>query len=125
MLCPTRIYGSSMPIYEYLCTNCKHQFEELQTMSEEQLKTCPKCGKDTLKKLIGAGTGVIFKGSGFYLTDYKKADKQKPAAKKEETSKKGDTSDVKGETFPQSRTKSEKESKETKKENKKEDKSKS
>ena len=102
--------------------NCKHQFEELQTMSETPLKACPKCGKDTLKKLIGAGTGVIFKGSGFYLTDYKKADKQKPSAKNEEASKKEDTSDVKRET---SNAKSEKESKETKKENKKEDKSKS
>ena len=60
-----------MPIYEYLCANCGHQLEELQSMSEPPLVKCPKCGKDTLKKLIGTGGGLIFKGSGFYLTDYK------------------------------------------------------
>jgi predicted nucleic acid-binding Zn ribbon protein len=67
-------------------------------MSETPLKTCPKCGKDTLKRLIGAGSGVIFKGSGFYLTDYKKTDKEKPAGKKEETPKKTETPKEKTET---------------------------
>ena len=61
-----------MPIYEYQCANCGHQLEELQSISEPPLLKCPKCGKDTLKKLIGSGGGLIFKGSGFYLTDYKK-----------------------------------------------------
>jgi putative FmdB family regulatory protein len=61
-----------MPIYEYQCANCGHQLEELQSISEPPLKKCPKCGKDALKKLIGSGGGLIFKGSGFYLTDYKK-----------------------------------------------------
>jgi putative FmdB family regulatory protein len=61
-----------MPIYEYLCQNCGHAFEEMQTMKEEPLVKCPKCGKNTLKKLIGAGTSIIFKGSGFYINDYKK-----------------------------------------------------
>lgn len=60
-----------MPIYEYKCDNCGYLFEELQSMMEDSLVTCPKCGKDTLKRLIGAGSGIIFKGSGFYLTDYK------------------------------------------------------
>ena len=61
-----------MPFYEYQCQSCGHLFEELQTMSEEPLLKCPKCGKDELKKLISGGSGLIFKGSGFYQTDYKK-----------------------------------------------------
>ncbi len=61
-----------MPIYEYQCANCGNELEELQSFSEPPLTKCPKCGKDMLKKLIGSGGGLIFKGSGFYLTDYKK-----------------------------------------------------
>ncbi len=61
-----------MPFYEYQCSNCGHTLEELQKMSDEPLKKCPNCGKNTLQKLIGTGGGLIFKGSGFYLTDYKK-----------------------------------------------------
>lgn len=72
-----------MPIYEYQCQNCGHLFEELQSMNEEHLTLCPSCGKNELKRLLGAGSGVIFKGSGFYLTDYKKADKKSPAKPKE------------------------------------------
>ncbi|NOS84688.1 MAG: zinc ribbon domain-containing protein [Ignavibacteria bacterium] len=60
-----------MPFYEYQCSNCGHTLEELQKMSDEPLKKCPNCGKNTLQKLIGTGGGLIFKGSGFYLTDYK------------------------------------------------------
>ncbi len=60
-----------MPIYEYQCSNCGHQLEELQSFSEPELTKCPNCGKESLKRLIGAGAGLIFKGSGFYLTDYK------------------------------------------------------
>ncbi len=67
-----------MPIYEYECSDCGHHLEELQTMSEAPLVKCPECGKDTLKRLIGGGGGLIFKGSGFYLTDYK----NKPAESK-------------------------------------------
>jgi putative FmdB family regulatory protein len=61
-----------MPFYEYKCSNCGFELEELQRMSEEPLTKCPNCHKDTLQKLIGTGGGLIFKGSGFYLTDYKK-----------------------------------------------------
>jgi putative FmdB family regulatory protein len=89
-----------MPIYEYQCSNCGHHLEELQSISEEPLVKCPKCGKDTLKKLIGSGGSLIFKGSGFYLTDYKKksssnssapAKKEKPKEKKSEASSKPKT----------------------------------
>lgn len=73
-----------MPFYEYQCSNCGHQLEELQTMSEPPLVKCPECGKDTLKRLIGAGAGLIFKGSGFYLTDYKNS---KQSSKQHSSSK--------------------------------------
>lgn len=59
-----------MPTYEYKCMDCGYFFEEFQRITEAPLKTCPKC-KGNLKRLIGAGSGPIFKGSGFYHTDYK------------------------------------------------------
>ena len=82
-----------MPIYEYQCMNCGYLFEELQTMSEAALITCPNCGKDELKKLIGTGGGIIFKGSGFYQTDYKKsagAEKTSDTEKTEKSEKSND-----------------------------------
>lgn len=59
-----------MPTYEYECTKCYHLFERFQPISEPPLKICPKCGHKSLKRLIGAGSGIIFRGSGFYITDY-------------------------------------------------------
>jgi putative FmdB family regulatory protein len=61
-----------MPTYEYACQRCGHSFDHFQPMRDEPLKVCPKCRKSALKKLVGAGAGLIFKGSGFYITDYKK-----------------------------------------------------
>jgi putative FmdB family regulatory protein len=60
-----------MPTYEYQCDACNHNFDEFQSMSEEPLKKCPKCGKRKLRRLFGTGAAVIFKGSGFYQTDYR------------------------------------------------------
>jgi putative FmdB family regulatory protein len=60
-----------MPTYEYACTKCGHAFEFFQSMKDAPLKKCPKCGKLALKRLVGGGAGLIFKGSGFYITDYK------------------------------------------------------
>ena len=78
-----------MPTYEYLCTKCDHEFEKFQPIVDEPLTICPKdlCkqkkwGKGKVKKVIGAGAGLIFKGSGFYITDYR-SEKYKEAAKKE------------------------------------------
>lgn len=74
-----------MPTYDYKCTECGNTFELFQQMSEEPIKNCPKCnGK--VKRLIGMGAGTIFKGSGFYQTDYKNkssntAKKDKPETK--------------------------------------------
>ena len=61
-----------MPTYQYECANCDHQFEILQSINENRLKKCPECGKPKLNRLIGKGSGIIFKGSGFYETDYKR-----------------------------------------------------
>ena len=61
-----------MPTYEYACTKCGHEMEAFQSMKDAPLKKCPACGKAALKRLVGGGAGLIFKGSGFYITDYKK-----------------------------------------------------
>jgi putative FmdB family regulatory protein len=60
-----------MPTYEYECEVCHHHFEEFQKITDKPIRKCPKCGKKT-KRLISRGGGFIFKGSGFYITDYKK-----------------------------------------------------
>lgn len=60
-----------MPTYDYVCQDCSHAFEHFQSMSSDPLATCPQC-QGRLKRLIGAGGALIFKGSGFYCTDYKK-----------------------------------------------------
>jgi putative FmdB family regulatory protein len=59
-----------MPTYEYECKSCGYTFDAFQSMSDDPLKTCPQCGKD-IRRLINGGSGVIFKGSGFYVTDKK------------------------------------------------------
>lgn len=61
-----------MPTYDYKCEACGHEFEKFQQMSADPIKVCPECKEEKVKRLIGAGMGVIFKGSGFYTTDYKK-----------------------------------------------------
>ena len=62
-----------MPTYDYVCKECGYTFEEFQSMSSAFLTVCPSCGKPALKRLMASGAGMIFKGSGFYSTDYKKA----------------------------------------------------
>jgi putative FmdB family regulatory protein len=82
-----------MPTYEYRCDPCDHQFDEFQSMKDDPLKVCPKCGQETLRRIFGTGAAILFKGSGFYQTDYRseayksaaKADQEaaKPASKTE------------------------------------------
>jgi putative FmdB family regulatory protein len=90
-----------MPTYEYECDACHHKFEELQSIAEKPLKKCPKCKKQKLRRLFGIGAGFIFKGSGFYQTDYRSesykaaakadADNAKPATDKSDSTAKTDT----------------------------------
>ncbi|MEL0117995.1 MAG: FmdB family zinc ribbon protein [Opitutae bacterium] len=60
-----------MPTYEYICDSCSHEMEVFQSMSADRLTMCPDCNKESLRRKIGIGAGIIFKGSGFYETDYK------------------------------------------------------
>jgi putative FmdB family regulatory protein len=82
-----------MPTYEYVCAKCGHELEAFQSMKDAPLTKCPACKKAGLKRKIGGGAGLIFKGTGFYITDYKKAGTKKessadkPAAPKPSESK--------------------------------------
>jgi len=67
-----------MPTYEYHCASCKQNFDVFQNINDKPLSKCPKCG-EKVKRLIGSGAGIIFKGSGFYATDYRKQAKESPA----------------------------------------------
>ena len=69
-----------MPTYDYVCDGCGHAFEFFQSMTDSVKKTCPKCGKKKLRRLIGAGGAIVFKGSGFYKTDYRSDSYKKGAA---------------------------------------------
>lgn len=84
-----------MPTYEYQCRACGHQFEEYQSIKADPLRKCPACRKMRLARLISAGAGVIFKGSGFYETDYR-SDSYKQAAKKEKESPAAPAADAGG-----------------------------
>ncbi|MCL1815685.1 MAG: zinc ribbon domain-containing protein [Treponema sp.] len=75
-----------MPTYEYECKSCEHNFETFQSMSDAPLNECPQCGKE-LRRLINGGTGVIFKGSGFYVTDKNKGTAKTASSKPEEKGK--------------------------------------
>ncbi|MFN9369999.1 MAG: FmdB family zinc ribbon protein [Planctomycetia bacterium] len=69
-----------MPTYDYVCDGCGHAFELFQSMTESPKTTCPKCRKRKLRRLIGAGAAIVFKGSGFYKTDYRSDSYKKGAA---------------------------------------------
>ncbi len=88
-----------MPTYDYRCNNCGHEFELFQQMSDPVKRKCPECGTLKLKRLVGTGAGVMFKGSGFYETDYRsdsyqkgaKAEKEAAKPKDKDKKKKGDS----------------------------------
>lgn len=84
-----------MPTYQYVCQNCGHELEELQSMNEPPLKHCPQCKTDGLTRVMGTGGGLIFKGSGFYLTDYRKEEKKSPAGKEKKDEKKPESTEAK------------------------------
>ncbi len=92
-----------MPTYQYQCKKCGHVLEELQSISEPPLTHCPNCNTESLARVIGGGTGLIFKGSGFYLTDYKKTSstgfdqgKKEPKQEKEKPATDSGTAKTKG-----------------------------
>lgn len=68
-----------MPTYEYACDKCSHQFEQFQSITDAALRKCPKCGKNALRRLISSGAALLFKGSGFYETDYRSESYKKAA----------------------------------------------
>jgi putative FmdB family regulatory protein len=80
-----------MPTYEYLCDACEHTFDEFQSFSDEPLKKCPACGKNRLRRLFGTGSAILFKGSGFYQTDYR-SESYKAGEKKEREAQKSSES---------------------------------
>ena len=86
-----------MPTYAYECQACGHDFEEFQSMTAGALRKCPECGKLKLQRLIGPGAGIIFKGGGFYQTDYrsdgykKAAEAEKKTATEAKTGRKTDS----------------------------------
>ena len=88
-----------MPTYDYICENCGYEFEQFQVITAKPIRKCPRCSNISLKRLIGSGSGVIFKGEGFYETDYrsesyKKAEKSEKGAGDTDTAKK-ETKEVK------------------------------
>lgn len=86
-----------MPTYDYVCDACEHRFELFQGIKEAPKKKCPECGKSKLRRLFGTGAAIVFKGSGFYQTDYrsdsykKQAAADKPAESKSSESKSGES----------------------------------
>jgi putative FmdB family regulatory protein len=98
-----------MPTYEYVCDKCGHQFEKFQSMSAKPLTICPeevcgqkRWGKGKIRKLMSAGAGLIFKGSGFYITDYR-SENYKESAKKESGTSSGDSKPEKSATTAESK----------------------
>jgi len=82
-----------MPTYDYVCRDCGHEFEAFQSMKDDPLTECPQC-KGSVKRLVGGGTGIIFKGSGFYINDSKKSAEASKADSKPAETKKADSKPV-------------------------------
>lgn len=75
-----------MPTYSYECQNCRHTFDIFQKITDEPQKICPDCKNPSLKRLISAGIGLIFKGSGFYITDYRSKEYREKSQQEKEPS---------------------------------------
>ncbi|MBN2064470.1 MAG: zinc ribbon domain-containing protein [Sedimentisphaerales bacterium] len=91
-----------MPTYDYKCQACEHTFEQFQPITAKPVKKCPQCGKMSVKRLIGAGSAVIFKGSGFYQTDYRSESYKQAAKADQQSGSKAET--AKSESKPASDT---------------------
>lgn len=95
-----------MPTYDYECDACGHTLEIFQGINDPKKKKCPECGKNKLQRLFGTGAAIVFKGSGFYETDYR-SEGYKKAAKKDKESQKSETSSDKGSKGESKNSKSE------------------
>ena len=80
-----------MPTYDYQCNSCNHRFELFQSIKAGAKRKCPKCGRLTLRRLIGPGAAIIFKGSGFYQTDYRSGSYKKGAEAAKKADSNGDS----------------------------------
>ena len=106
-----------MPTYEYICRACEHEFEEFQSIKADPIKVCPKCRKKKVERKISTGGAVIFKGGGFYETDYRSegyksaADADKKAAEGKPESKSEVKPDSKSESKPEAKSESKPEAK--------------
>jgi putative FmdB family regulatory protein len=94
-----------MPTYDYVCDACNHEFELFQSITENPQRKCPECGKNKLRRLIGPGAALVFKGSGFYKTDYRSESYKKAAA-----AEKSKTSSSPSDAKPKDKSKTEKKS---------------
>lgn len=104
-LTPThRRKDGRMPTYEYQCDQCGHEFQKFQSITAPSVRKCPQCGKLKVRRLIGAGAGIIFKGNGFYQTDYrskgytKAAEADKPKSDSTATGKESSAGENKGDS---------------------------
>lgn len=95
-----------MPTYDYQCERCGHRFDEFQSIMAKPLRKCPECGKLSLRRLIGTGAGIIFKGSGFYQTDYRSESYKKGAQNEpgSTSAKSSEKKDAKTETKPKTQS---------------------
>lgn len=92
-----------MPTYDYVCEACDHQFELFQSIKDSPKRKCPECGRAKLRRLIGPGAAIVFKGSGFYKTDYRSESYKKAAA-----AEKKNASDTSGKSDGKSKDKGKK-----------------
>ena len=99
-----------MPTYDYQCDACEHKFEEFQGIHDEHLKKCPECKKNKLRRLFGTGAAIMFKGSGFYQTDYR-SDSYKKGAEADKKASESSSSSGESKSTEKSESKSSGESK--------------
>lgn len=99
-----------MPTYDYLCDACGHEFELFQSITEPVKRKCPECKKSKLRRLFGTGAAVVFKGSGFYQTDYRSESYKSGAEKDKPKSKSSDKSDTSSSKSSEMKNESQKES---------------
>lgn len=95
-----------MPTYEYACAACEHEFEAFHSITADPIRLCPECGEQKVERLISGGAGLIFKGSGFYITDYRSEGYKEAAKKDKEAAKEKKSDKKKSETKKTSESKS-------------------